>query len=152
MTGAAAVTGAGRTPRASRTAPTVRAIHASPAAVGCRPPSACGNAHRPASGSITITSRPAAVPAATMSLSVRRSAGEPGGAAAKVVSSAIRAAGAAARTWSTAARTRWRSSPDGVAASSWPACTITSAGPSPGSPSWSSMRDTGPRPPEPARL
>ena len=126
-------------------AATVRAIHASPAAVGAarRPPG-----ERPPAGERVHDddAGSAAVPAATIASSVWRSAGEPPGETAKVVSSAIRAPGAAARIRPTAAPTRRRSSPAGTPTSSCPACTITSAGPSPRSSSWLSMRDIGPRP------
>ena len=101
--------GRGRPGRAARRAragwpPTVRAIHASPAAVGCRPVACPGE--RPPAGQRVHDDGPRVRRRARRHdrPSVWRSAGEPPGATAKVVSSAIRAAGAAARIRSTAAR------------------------------------------------
>jgi len=54
------------TPRACKIPATLSAIHSLPAAVGCRPPGARANSHPPASGSMMITLRSAAVPAVTI--------------------------------------------------------------------------------------
>ena len=63
--------GTGRTPCCRRIAATWPAIHALPGAVGCRPSCARGNVHPAASGSMMITVRSAARPAATIARSVR---------------------------------------------------------------------------------
>ena len=131
MTGwVALVAGTGRTPYARRMASTLPAIHASPAAVGCRPrpPSACWNFHWPASGSMMMTLGSAAVAVVTMTWSVRRSACVPPGGRAKTVSNATRAPGAARWIRPSVARTPARSGACGTPTSSWPACTITTDG------------------------
>ncbi len=93
----------GCTPWARRISATFAAIHASPAAVGCRPSGARANVHPPASVSMMITWGSAALPAATMARSVRAAAArrERSG---KTVSSAIWARGASARINATALR------------------------------------------------
>jgi hypothetical protein len=141
----------GRIPYARRMASTRRAIHASPAAVGCSPPFACWNFHRPTSGSMMMTLGSAAVAEATMTWSVCRSAGVPPGAAAKTVSRATRAPGAVRWTRFKVARTPARSVAGGTPASSCPACTITSDGWSERRPSALTRRVIGPRPPSPGR-
>src|SRR6185437_14214101 len=146
MTGRPAVAGAGRTPCARRIAATRRAIHASPAAVGCRLSAARGNDHWPASGSMMTTPGSAAVPAEMIARSIPRSAGVPPKTPAKVVSSPIRAPGAAAWIRSTVARTRRSSSAAEAPRSSCPAWTMTSAGSSAGRLSAPSILVIGPRP------
>ena len=66
---AVAAVAAGSTPCARRMAAAFRAIHASPAAVGCRPPSKCSKLQCSASGSMMIASGSAAIPAATIAAS-----------------------------------------------------------------------------------
>ena len=58
-------------PCACRIAPIFPAIQASPAAVGCRRPSACWYFHCPVSGSMMIAFGSAALAAATIAASVR---------------------------------------------------------------------------------
>ena len=64
-----AAVAAGSTPCARRMAAAFRAIHVSPAAVGCRPPSKCSKLQRSASGSMMIAAGSAAIPAATIAAS-----------------------------------------------------------------------------------
>ena len=66
---AAAAVAAGSTPCARRMAATFCAIHVSPAAVGCRPPSKCSKLQRSVSGSMMIASGSAAIPAVTIASS-----------------------------------------------------------------------------------
>jgi two-component system, OmpR family, sensor histidine kinase MprB len=54
------------TPCARKIPATLPAIHSLPASVGCRPPDARGKRHPPASGSMMITLRSAAIPAVTI--------------------------------------------------------------------------------------
>ena len=153
MTGwVALVAGTGRTPYARRMASTLPAIHASPAAVGCRPRPlcTCWNFHWPASGSMMMAFGSAAVAALTMAWSVRRSACVPPGGRAKTVSSATRAPGAVRWIRPMVARTPACSVVGGTPTSSWPACTITTDGWSERSPSALSMRFIGPCRPTPS--
>ena len=62
---------ADRTPRWPSSPAALRAIQASPAAVGCRPSRARGNTQLPASGSMMITPGSAARAAVTIASSIR---------------------------------------------------------------------------------
>jgi hypothetical protein len=98
VTALVTVDGEARIPWARRIDATWRAIHASPAAVGCKPSLACWNFQCPVSGSMMITLGSASLAAVTIARSVRESTGETGrDGGGKTVSRAIRARGASAR-------------------------------------------------------
>jgi hypothetical protein len=71
VTGAVAARVAAAMPWERKIAATLRAICASPDAVGCRPPWICANFHRPVNGSMMIALGSAARAAVTIARSVR---------------------------------------------------------------------------------
>jgi hypothetical protein len=97
VTALVTVDGRARIPCPRKIVATLRAIQASPAAVGCKPSWARWNFQCPVSGSMMITCGSASLAAVTIAWSVRSAdeTGPDGGE--KTVSTAIRARGASTR-------------------------------------------------------